>query len=63
MENPRYHPLFKAAIEAGKLNPERVRRIEAIEREVEALPPDWSSKLCQVYNRCLDEGLIDPFKE
>lgn len=61
MENPRYHPLFQAAIDKGKAHPERLARIETIERYVESLPPDWSSKLCQVYNRCLAEGLIDPY--
>jgi len=61
MENPRYHPLFQAAINKGKLHPERLSRIEAIEREVNSLPPDWSSKLAQVYDRCLAEGLIEPY--
>lgn len=58
MENPSYHPKWQAAVDAAKANPATRERVEAIIEEKMALPPDWSSKLKQIYNACVAEGLI-----
>ena len=58
MENPIYHPKWQAAINAARANPETKVRVEAIIVEVTARPLSFSSKLKQVYQACVAEGLV-----